>query len=188
MTVSTYRPAIRSAALCRLIADLADLTTADLCDRHPTARVPELDLVLRGARRRFYGPVRTVRCDGDGLPHQLLDGPGTGAVLVIDAGGGRGGAVLGDRLATVAAGQGWAGVLVHGAVRDAAQLATVDLGIASTATTPRSVGPSCRGAVDVPVVLGGVTVRPGDIVVADADGVVVLDAGCQGSRGAVPAS
>lgn len=120
-----------------------------------------------------------MRCDGDGLPHQLLDGPGTGSVLVIEAGGGRGGgAVLDDRLATVAAGQGWAGVIVHGAVRDAAQLATVDIRVASTSTTPRGAEPSCRGAVDVPVVLGGVTVRAGDIVVADADGVVVLDAGC----------
>ena len=91
--------------------------TADVCDRFGSAaRVLDLPLRMFGRRRRFDGPVRTVRCHCDvGLVGQLLDDPGTGSVLVVDGGGSHRSALLGEREALIAAGQGWGEVIVDGA-------------------------------------------------------------------------
>ena len=69
---------------------------------------------------------------------------------------------------------GWAGLVVHGAVRDGVALAGLDLGIKALGTTPRkSAGPGA-GAVDAAVTFGNVTFRPGDALPADDHGVVLL--------------
>jgi regulator of ribonuclease activity A len=175
--VSGFRPAIRPAAVTRLIADVAELSTADICDRFADhARVLDLPLRQFGGRRHFCGPVRTVRCHRDNeLVRQLLADPGMGSVLVVDGGGSTRSALLGDRLAATAAGNGWSGVVVHGAVRDAAELETTDLGVAALSTHPERSSKSGRGEVDVALALGGCAINPGDVVVADRDGVVIVD-------------
>jgi regulator of ribonuclease activity A len=175
--VSAFRPAVRPAAVTRLVAEIADLSTADACDRFG-AHVRVLDLPLRpfGGRRTFYGPVRTIRCHRDNeLVRQLLGDPGMGSVLVVDGGGSTRSALLGDRLADSAVRHGWSGVIVHGAVRDAAVLERTELGVAALATHPERSSKSGRGEVDIPLALGGAAVNPGDVVLADLDGVVVID-------------
>ncbi len=69
---------------------------------------------------------------------------------------------------------GWAGLVVHGAVRDSAALAGLDLGIKALGTNPRKSGKTGAGALDVPVAFGGVTFQPGDLLHADDDGIVLL--------------
>lgn len=158
------------------VADVADLLEAD----GTVFGVCDVDLVARGGRSRFAGHVRTVRCHEDNVVlRSLIEQPGDGAVCVVDGGGSRRVALLGDNVAAIAADNGWAGIVIHGAVRDVAELRDVPLGIASLATTPRRSGKTGAGETDVDVSFGGVTFRPGDLVFVDEDGVLVTEGAAQ---------
>jgi regulator of ribonuclease activity A len=150
--------------------------TADLVDRYgPELRVCETQFRQFGARRGFAGPVRTVSCREDnGLLRDLLRTPGSGSVLVVDGAGSLRAALVGDLIAGAALANGWAGLAVHGAVRDSAALSGLDLGIKALGTNPRRSAKAGAGAIDVPVTFGGVTFYPGDILHADDDGIVLL--------------
>jgi regulator of ribonuclease activity A len=153
--------------------------TADLVDRYGTElRVCDLQFRQFGAHRSFAGPVRTVSCHEDnGLLRDLLRTPGDGAVLVVEGGGSLRTALVGDLIAGAAQDNGWAGLVLHGAVRDSAALAGLRLGIKALGTIPRKSAKDAAGAVDVPVTFGGVTFRPGDVLHADDDGIALLPEG-----------
>ncbi|MFF5251006.1 ribonuclease E activity regulator RraA [Streptomyces leeuwenhoekii] len=150
--------------------------TADLVDRYGIElRVCDLQFRQFGAHRAFAGPVRTVSCHEDnGLLRDLLRTPGDGAVLVVGGGGSLRTALVGDLIAGAAQDNGWAGLVLHGAVRDSAALAGLRLGIKALGTIPRKSAKTGAGEVDVPVTFGGVTFRPGDVLHADDDGIVLL--------------
>jgi len=150
--------------------------TADLVDRYgPELRVCDTKFRQFGGRRSFAGPVRTVSCREDnGLLRDLLRTPGSGSVLVVDGAASLRAALVGDLIAGAALANGWAGLAVHGAVRDSAALSALDLGIKALGTNPRRSAKAGAGAIDVPVTFGGVTFYPGDILHADDDGIVLL--------------
>ncbi|MET9685430.1 ribonuclease E activity regulator RraA [Streptomyces coeruleorubidus] len=152
------------------------IATADLADVHgDQLRVCEVQFTSYGAVHSFAGPVRTISCPGDNaLLHELLRTPGEGCVAVVDGGAALHAALLGDLMAERARDNGWAGVVVYGAVRDSALLAGMDIGIHALGTSPRKSGKAGAGAVDAPVSFGGVTFTTGDILHADHDGVVLL--------------
>ena len=119
--------------------------------------------------------MRTVSCHEDnGLLRDLLRTPGRGGVLIVDGGGSLRTALVGDLIAGAAQANGWAGLVVHGAVRDSAALGGLDLGIKALGTIPRKSGKTGTGAVHVPVTFGHVTFQPGDMLHADDDGIVLL--------------
>ncbi|AQS71515.1 ribonuclease E activity regulator RraA [Streptomyces pactum] len=153
--------------------------TADLVDQYGTdLRVCDLQFRQFGAHRGFAGPVRTVSCHEDnGLLRDLLRTPGDGAVLVVDGGGSLRTALVGDLIAGAAQDNGWAGLVLHGAVRDSATLAGLRLGIKALGTIPRKSAKDAAGAVDIPLTFGGVTFHPGDILHADDDGIALLPEG-----------
>ena len=97
-----------------------------------------------------------------------------GRVLVVDGGASLRRALVGGNLAAAAARNGWAGLVVDGCVRDSAELALADVGIRALALMPLPTERRQAGAVDVPVLIQGVRVQPGDWLVADADGIVLL--------------
>ncbi|MEH3033206.1 MAG: ribonuclease E activity regulator RraA [Aeromicrobium erythreum] len=150
-------------------------TTPDLCDEHgDDVRVLAPGLVDLGGRERFHGPVRTVACHEDNSRvKEVLATPGDGHVLVVDGGGSLACALVGDLIAAGAVEQGWAGVVVSGAVRDVEVLRTLDLGVRALASVPRRSVRRGVGELDVPVVVQGVRIAPGDHLYADATGVVV---------------
>lgn len=153
-------------------------STADLVDAYGDA-VESCDLQLRqyGGRRTCAGPIRTVRCHQDNaLVKRVLSEPGHGAVLVVDGGGSLHTALIGDVIAGLAVSHGWAGVVVHGAVRDVPALAGLELGIKALGSNPRKSAKTGAGELDVPVTFGGATFVPGRRLVSDDDGVVVLPA------------
>jgi regulator of ribonuclease activity A len=151
------------------------IATADLYDE----RGDELDsLALQfhdfGGRVAFDGPIRTVRCHRDNaIVKALLATPGDGAVLVIDGGGSLESALVGDLIAASAVDNGWAGIIVHGAIRDRAAIAGLDLGVKALGSNARKSAKAGVGEVDVPVTLAGVAFIPGNEVGADADGILV---------------
>jgi regulator of ribonuclease activity A len=153
-----------------------DISTADLVDQHGEA-LQSCDLQFRqfGGRRRFHGPIRTVACFQDNaLVKKVLSQPGDGAVLVVDGDGSLHTALVGDLIAGLAQANGWAGLLINGAVRDVAALAGLELGIKALGSNPRKSAKLGAGQVDVPVTFGGVTFRPGEHLYSDEDGVVVV--------------
>lgn len=83
-------------------------------------------------------------------------------------------ALLGGNLARLAWERGWGGVVVHGAVRDVAELREVPIGIRALAATPKKSAKEGKEEVDVPLSLLGVRVLPGSFLVADEDGILLL--------------
>jgi regulator of ribonuclease activity A len=159
-----------------------DFATCDLCDAHKSdtdGAFRVLPPVFRdfGARRKFCGPVATVKCFEDNTPVKAaVESPGEGRVLVVDGGGSLRRALLGGNLGAAAARNGWAGVVIDGCVRDAAELAACDTGIRALALMPLPTERRAPGQRDIAVQIQGIWVRPGDWLYADADGIVVMPA------------
>lgn len=152
------------------------MKTADLSDRHgEDARICLADWRRFGAKTSLYGRVQTISTFEDAaLIRQTLGSAGEGRVLVVDAGASRRAAVLGDRMARIGIHNGWSGVLVHGAVRDIDILGELDFGVHALASVPMRAGKAGTGEVGGTLMIGGVTIRPGDFIAIDCDGVVVL--------------
>ncbi len=150
-------------------------STADLWDERGSDLAScDSQLTSFGGRSAFTGKVRTVRCLEDNqLVKDLLKTPGDESVLVIDGGGSLRSALVGDQLGASAVANGWAGIVVFGAVRDAVALAELDLGVKALGTNPRRSAKTGEGSVDVAVMFGGATFKPGARLWADPDGIVV---------------
>lgn len=152
--------------------------TSDLCDACDEAAACALPLRGFGRRRSFAGTIRTIRCFEDiGLMRNVVNQPGHGQVLVIDGGGSPRRALFGDVMGEIATRNGWAGVVINGAIRDCLEIDGMEIGVKALSTVPRRGDRAGTGEVDVPVTFGGVTFTPGSRLVADEDGVVVLPAG-----------
>jgi regulator of ribonuclease activity A len=152
--------------------------TADLCDENGD-RVQVCEPVFHafGGRRSFYGPISTIRCfEDNSRVKEAVESPGQGKVLVVDGGGSRRRALLGDKLGEAAVRNGWAGIIIHGCIRDSAELGRMDLGVRALGTIPLRSDKRGEGERDVPVRFAGVTFRPGEFVYVDEDGVIVSPA------------
>lgn len=148
-------------------------TTPDLCDEHVGLQVLD-GFTDYGGRERFCGEVVTARCPNDNsMVRELVNRAGDGRVMVIAGGGDTSYALLGDQLAQKAAANGWAGIVVDGAVRDVEILRTLDLGVRGLGTHPMRTQKRGRGATDLVVVVQRRVIRPGNWIYADATGIVV---------------
>lgn len=151
-------------------------STADLSDGAAGAHACEPGLHDYGRRASFYGPISTVEAPADNtLVRAALEEPGNGRVLVVEGHAGKSCALLGDMLGLLAQKNGWAGVIVHGYVRDTLVLADLAIGVKALGTHPKKSDKQGRGARDVPVRFLGVSFQPGHFVYADADGVLVSE-------------
>lgn len=150
--------------------------TADLCDQHgENVQVAEPALRHFGGRASFSGPIATVEVyEDNSLVRAELETVGAGRVLVVQGGGSLRVALLGGNLAALAHKNGWAGIVVHGVVRDTHELARTDVGILALASCPRRSRKDNQGARDLMVSFLGVDFRPGERLYADADGLIVL--------------
>ena len=97
-----------------------------------------------------------------------------GSVLVVDGGGSLRSALVGDLIAGIAVERGWAGLVINGAVRDSVALNELEIGIKALGTNPRKSSKTGAGQVGEVVEIGGSRIAPGQTVVSDEDGVVVL--------------
>lgn len=149
--------------------------TADLCDDHyPRLQVCEPMFRDFGGKRDFHGQISTIKCHEDNsLVRAAVAESGAGRVLVVDAGGSLRCAMLGDLLAAKAVQNGWAGVLMYGLIRDAAEIGRMDLGVKALGTLPLKSEKRGVGLRDVEVRFAGVEFRPGAWLYADDDGVIV---------------
>lgn len=169
----------------------SDLTPDEIARWHPVPVAVAVDLgrdagqidpairPLRpaGQQPRLFGQAVTVRCDPPdfGAVLHALDVIQPGQVLVIDAGSHRDTAMIGDILSGHLRQKGVVGLVCDGAVRDTGTLGGWDdFSVFSRWITPRGPTGSDKGSVNLPVVIGGCMVRPGDLVIGDDDGLVAL--------------
>ncbi|HSU37754.1 MAG TPA: ribonuclease E activity regulator RraA [Propionibacteriaceae bacterium] len=150
-------------------ADLVDL----LGDQLASVALPFQSF---GGKARFSGPVVTVKCfEDNALLKQKLaqeEAP-EGKVLVVDGGGSHRSALVGDIIAGIAVERGWAGLIIHGVVRDSATLRTLPIGIKALGTNPAKSSKTGAGQTDIAIDIAGVTFRPGSWVYCDEDGIVI---------------
>ncbi len=151
--------------------------TADLCDLHGDAlQVADPGYRSFGARPAFSGPIATVKAfEDNSYVREALEEPGRGRVLVIDGGGSRRCAMVGDQLAKLAQDNGWAGIIVDGCIRDSQAIANMDIGVKALATHPMKSVKRNEGQREIPVNFAGVAFLPGHHLYADADGIVVSE-------------
>ncbi len=154
--------------------------TPDLCDANEALfdsgdlQVVAPGWLSFGARERFCGTARTIKLfEDNSLLAQAVKEAGEGQVLVVDAGGSTRCAVLGGNLARNAADNGWAGVVVFGAVRDVDEIDACAIGVRARAVSPRRSIKRGEGQRDLVVFVGGARISRGDWVYADRDGVLV---------------
>ena len=169
------RPEERPADAPRLLAGFG---TATVCEAAGGEGIVDVDLkqVIPGSR--VAGPARTVLCgQGDNLAvHEALASVRPGEVLVITMPEPAPFGAVGELIVLQAQARGAAGMLVDVAVRDIAELKEIGLPIWARFVRVRGTKKADPGRLDVPVVVGGATIRPGDVVVMDDDGVVVVAA------------
>ncbi len=150
--------------------------TADLCDRlGAQARVCQLPLQSYGGLRALAAPSACVQSFEDAGPlRALLQTPGQGRLLVVDGGGSRRVALLGERMARLGLANGWRGAIIDGAVRDAAALAQLDFAVLALGAVPQRAAGTGQGGAQAGIALGGLDVAAGDWALLDADGLVFV--------------
>lgn len=153
---------------------MTTFSTPDLSDAAPQARAIELAFGNYGAVKVFSGPAVTIKCHEDNsLVKQAVGEAGEGRVLVVDGGGSRRRALLGDMLAEQAASNDWAGLVIFGVIRDVDEIGAISVGVQALGTIPVKTEKLGVGQRDIPVSFGGVDILPGDYIYADNNGVLV---------------
>ncbi|MEH7121651.1 ribonuclease E activity regulator RraA [Bacillus sp. JJ1773] len=149
--------------------------TADLCDKYgKELEVCQQEFRSFGKKKQFYGPISTVRVFEDNvLVRQSLETIPEGNVLVVDGGGSKRCALVGDMLGEIAVNRKLAGIIINGCVRDAAELAKLDIGILALGSNPLRSKKDGKGEIDIIVTFGGIDWNPGDYIYADEDGIVL---------------
>jgi 4-hydroxy-4-methyl-2-oxoglutarate aldolase len=179
MRVLRRRLAARLADVSDRIATAwRELATATVADSVPAATVLAPGLVHLGGPPRMVGvawTVRTGRGGYDAVREAIATAP-PASVLVLAGGGDLGHAIWGELSTTRAHTRGVVGVLVDGAVRDLAAIRHGPLTIFARGGTPAGPVAGVAGQVGAVVECAGAAVAPGDLVLADADGVVIVPA------------
>ena len=158
-----------------LRAALTRLDCASLADVNKSLRVMDAGLRPVADGGKIVGTARTVRCHEDFLAViGALAEAREGEVLVIDTGGSRR-AVVGELFSMEAERRGLAGIVVDGAVRDIATIRELGVPVWARSFNPCSGTTQAVGETQIPVTVGGVNVEPGEIVLADDDGIIVAN-------------
>jgi 4-hydroxy-4-methyl-2-oxoglutarate aldolase len=157
--------------------ELARLGSATVYEAGGRRGYVEADFVQVVPGSAIAGPARTVRCGQDDnlMVHAAMAAVQQGDVLVLTMPEPAPVALVGELLATQAKARGAAGILVDASVRDADQLAELGLPVWARWVRIRGATKKISGEIDVPVVVGGAAIRPGDMLVLDRDGVAVVE-------------
>jgi RraA family protein len=161
-----------------LVEAFADIPVANIGDN--MSRLSCLSAAIRPyGKTRMIGTAFTVKAPvADNLMfHKALDIAQPGDVIVVDGQGDLNHALCGEIMMRYAITRRIAGFIIDGCIRDVEGLAALDFPVYARGVTPKGPYKNGPGEVNVPVVCGGQAVLPGDIIVADADGIVVIRPG-----------
>lgn len=160
----------------QLVEELGQFPTAILSDAMEKAQTMHSEIKPVFPIERVCGTAVTARSIvADFLtPVAAIDYTQPGDIIVVDVRGYKDAAIWGELAATSCKLQKVAGVIIDGAVRDSDGIKKTGVPHFSRAVTPNAGDCSVRGDINIPIQCGGVVVNPGDIIVADNDGVVVV--------------
>lgn len=160
-----------------LVERFRDMPVANIDDN--MGRIAAVDNSIEPiGKGQLLGTAFTIRVpQGDNLMfHAAMDLAKPGDVIVIDAGGFTDRAIFGELMATYCKSRGIAGIVCDGAIRDRGGLAAMEnFPVYAKGVTPNGPYKNGPGEINVPVVIGGKVVHPGDIIVGDDDGVIIID-------------
>ena len=159
-----------------LLERLNKFTVPELCDGMDLFRAMDYQVKPMVTTQKIIGPAITLQLTlGDSLlVPKAIEVAQTGDIIVIDAKGSCNNAVWGDNRSRVANALGIAGVVIDGAFRDIEENEAIGFPIYARANTGGRSTRCAKGEINVPIACGGVSVRPGDIIVGDRNGVVVI--------------
>jgi RraA family protein len=159
-----------------LVKALGAMVTAHLSDNMNRLVAGGAALRPMHGGGKLCGTAFTVKvAPGDNLMvHKAIDVAAPGDVIVVDAGGVLTCAIIGDIMTSLASKRGLAGMVIHGAIRDAAEIRARRFPVYACGITHRGPYKNGPGEINLPVALDGMVVHPGDIIVGDADGVVAV--------------
>jgi 4-hydroxy-4-methyl-2-oxoglutarate aldolase len=160
-----------------LVRQASDYQAAILADVNGRRGALHGRIAALRPRMKLAGPALTVEVrPGDNLMiHAAMSLARPGDVLVIDGKGDQTAALMGTIMMTACKQLGLAGVVIDGAVRDSLEIDEMDFPVFSFGTNPNGPTKNVPGRIGHPVSIGGVMVRPGDLIVGDADGVVAIE-------------
>jgi 4-hydroxy-4-methyl-2-oxoglutarate aldolase len=160
-----------------IVAQAAELQPAILADVAGRRGAMHGRIKALRPRMKLAGPAFTVEVrPGDNLMiHAAIAMARPGDVLVIDGKGDQGSALMGTIMMTACQKLGIAGVVMDGACRDSLEIDEMDYPVFCVGTNPNGPTKNIAGRIGHPVSVGDVTVRAGDFVIADGDGVVVVE-------------
>jgi len=149
--------------------------TTDLYDANE-GRVAVVEPMFRayGGRARFAGQVVTLKVYEDNTRvREVLAEPGKGKILVVDGGGSKRCALLGDQIAELAVKNGWEGVVIYGCIRDSVAINALDIGVRALDTNPKKTVKRNEGQRDLVLAFGAVEFVPGHWLYVDEDGLLL---------------
>ena len=152
------------------------LSTPDLSDLNPGAQALPLQFQRFGRKVSCQGPIATVACfEDNSRVKEAVSEPGNGRVLLVDGSGSLRRALTGDLVTASAMENGWAGMVIIGAIRDVEVIDTFDFAVFALGTSPIKTEKLGRGERDVALKFEGVdrSVEPGQFLAADANGVLI---------------
>lgn len=160
-----------------IVAEAAGLQPAILADVAGRRGAMHGRIKALRPRMKLAGTAFTVEVrPGDNLMiHAAIAMAKPGDVLVIDGKGDQGSALMGTIMMTACQKLGIAGVVMDGACRDSLEIDEMDYPVFSVGTNPNGPTKNIGGRIGHPVSVGGVTVHPGDFIIGDGDGVVVVE-------------
>ena len=160
----------------KLVAELGKMVTPHLSDSMERLYAGGPQLRPMHGEGKLAGPAFTVKtAAGDNLlVHKALDMAHKGDVIVVDAGGFLDNAIIGELMMSRARQRGVAGIVIWGAIRDSAEIRAGTYPVFAAGVTHRGPYKNGPGEINVPIMMGGTPVNPGDIIVGDADGLVAI--------------
>ncbi|GGG49157.1 ribonuclease E activity regulator RraA [Bizionia arctica] len=157
---------------------MKDFKVADLCDDN-LDKVTIADAIgfnSYGSKKRFGGKIHTLKCFEDhSYVTKIASTDGTGKVLVVDGGASPRCAIVGDKISSLAIKNNWEGIIVYGSIRDAATIATLNLGVLALHVYPISKTTSTDWETQVEVTFAGTVFKPGHFVYVDEDGIITSE-------------
>ena len=151
------------------------MNTPDLSDKYPDKDFL-LDFQCFSRIKSIHGQISTVFCpDDNSFVREMLSENGHQKIMFIDGAKSKNVALLGDNLAVLAIENNWTGIIVNGRIRDAEIISQLNIAIFALGTCPRKSSKKNQGKKNIELSIDGLTIKPGDWVYADINGILISD-------------
>ena len=151
------------------------MNTPDLSDKYPDKDFL-LDFQCFSRIKSIHGQISTVFCpDDNSFVREMLSENGHQKIMFIDGAKSKNVALLGDNLVKLAIKNNWSGIIVNGRIRDAEIISQLDVAIFALGTCPRKSSKKNQGKKNIELSIDGLTIKPGDWVYADINGILISD-------------